>query len=86
MKPALIVFIAAGFANAAIAQETNEGPCAAEPNNEIQTTSSPDPAENADGYGQIVGERGETNSGAQSDDDGDDAYTGDPAYGDCDGR
>ena len=39
---------------------------------------SPDPAENPDGFGQLVGERGETNDG--------DAHSGDPAYGDCDGR
>lgn len=51
-----------------------EGPC---------PVSSPDPAESPDGFGQAVGERGETNSGGT---DGGDAYTGDPTYGDCDGR
>ena len=51
-----------------------EGPC---------PVSSPDPAESPDGFGQAVGERGETNSGTK---DGGDAHTGDPTYGDCDGR
>lgn len=43
---------------------------------------SPDPAVSPDGYGQAVGERGETNADAEEGD----AYTGDPTYGECDGR
>jgi hypothetical protein len=45
-------------------------------------TKSPDPAVSPDGFGQAVGERGETNADVEEGD----AYTGDPAYGDCDGR
>lgn len=49
---------------------------------DCETVKSPDPAVSPDGFGQAVGERGETNADA----DERDAYTGDPAYGDCDGR
>ena len=45
-------------------------------------SKSPDPAVSPDGFGQAVGERGETNAETQEGD----AYTGDPAYGVCDGR
>ncbi|MEP4151199.1 MAG: hypothetical protein ABJL73_07825 [Lentilitoribacter sp.] len=44
--------------------------------------TSPDPAVSPDGFGQAVGERGETNAETQEGD----AYTGDPTYGNCDGR
>jgi hypothetical protein len=66
-------------------EETQHGPC----DTDHVQTQSPDPAENPDGFGQLVGERGETNSNTETDDtvaDGGDAYGGDPAYGDCDGR
>jgi len=65
--------------------ETQLGPCDMD---HIQA-QSPDPAENPDGFGQLVGEHGETNTNTETDDtaaDGGDAHTGDPAYGDCDGR
>lgn len=45
-------------------------------------SKSPDPAMSPDGFGQAVGERGETNAETQEGD----TYTGDPVYGDCDGR
>ena len=49
---------------------------------DVVEIKSPDPAVSPDGFGQAVGERGETNANS---DEGD-AYTGDPVYGDCDGR
>ncbi|WP_299146780.1 conotoxin [uncultured Tateyamaria sp.] len=69
-----------------LAQSDDAGPCTDQHGEHVEQeeTRSPDPAQNVDGYGQIVGERGETNSGTETDDGA--AYTGDPAFGDCDGR
>jgi len=82
---AALIFLATTAMSEQLEDETLRGPCDA---HHIQA-QSPDPAGNPDGFGQLVGERGETNSNTETDDtsvDGGDAYTGDPAYGDCDGR
>lgn len=78
----------------ALTQTNDAGPCAdqhGEQQLQQQETRSPDPAENVDGYGQLVGEQGETNADADNTETDDtaqngDAYSGDPAFGDCDGR
>lgn len=80
-----LVFVATTVMSEQLENETQLAPCETE---HIQT-QLPDPAENPDGFGQLVGERGETNANTETDDiavDGGDAYTGDPTYGDCDGR
>lgn len=89
MKLTYVTAVLIVLASNAVAQDATEGtqagPCAGQP----QQATSPDPAENPDGFGQLVGERGETNANTDTDDtaaDGGDAYTGDPAYGHCDGR
>jgi hypothetical protein len=82
---AMLVFLASN----AVAQDATEGVLAGPCADQSQQATSPDPAENPDGFGQLVGERGETNANTETDGvaaDGGDAYTGDPAYGDCDGR
>ena len=85
MRGFVLAAVMAVFVTDAVAQtETNDtdaGPCA----DQQQQVTSPDPAENPDGFGQLVGERGESNTQTATSDDGD-VYTGDPAYGDCDGR
>ncbi|MEP3783207.1 MULTISPECIES: hypothetical protein [Paracoccaceae] len=48
----------------------------------VEEAKSPDPVISPDGFGQAVGERGDTNADTEEGD----PYTGDPAYGDCDGR
>lgn len=72
----------------ALAQTNDAGPCADQFEDQQLQDKSPDPAINVDGYGQLVGEQGETNAGTQTDDTAQngDAYSGDPAFGDCDGR
>ena len=85
MKLPIIAVLLISTAAQALAQTNEDGPCTDQHGAQVeqQETQSPDPAQNVDGYGQIVGERGETNSGTETNDD---AYTGDPAFGDCDGR
>lgn len=89
MKLTYVIAMLIGLTSTAVAQDAAEdaqaAPCADQP----QQATSPDPAENPDGFGQLVGERGETNANTETDDtavDGGDVYTGDPAYGDCEGR
>lgn len=82
---AVLVFMATAAISEQLEDEAQHGPC----DTDHVQTQSPDPAENPDGFGQLVGERGETNANTDTDDsavDGGDAYTGDPTYGDCDGR
>lgn len=85
MRGSILAAVMAIIVTDAAAQTAEyEGPCSQQ--NADQQVRSPDPAENPDGFGQLVGERGETNSHTKSDDHSGDAYTGDPAYGNCDGR
>ena len=82
---AALTFLATAARSEQLVDETQLGPCHTD---DIQA-KSPDPAENPDGFGQLIGERGEANANTETDGataDGGDAYTGDPAYGDCDGR
>ncbi|MEP4125333.1 MAG: hypothetical protein ABJL98_11515 [Lentilitoribacter sp.] len=74
MKLIALVALFGMFGVALMADTTDLSPC--------EEVTSPDPAVNPDGFGQAVGERGETNADVEEGD----AYTGDPAYGDCDGR
>ena len=74
MKFTVLVALFAVFGAAAMADTGEPSSC--------EEIKSPDPAMSPDGFGQAVGERGETNAETQEGD----AYTGDPAYGDCDGR
>ena len=87
MKLPIIAAVMISLATQSLAQTDDAGPCADQFENQQSQDKSPDPAENVDGYGQLVGERGETNSDAyDTETDHGDAYTGDPAFGDCDGR
>ena len=82
---AALIFVATTAMSEQLEDETQLDP---RHTDDIQA-QSPDPTENPDGFGQLVGEHGETNANMETDDapaDGGDAYTGDPAYGDCDGR
>ena len=74
MKFTVLVALFTVFGAAAMADTAEPTVC--------EEVKSPDPAVSPDGFGQAVGERGETNAETQEGD----AYTGDPAYGDCDGR
>ncbi len=74
MKFTVLVALLTAFGAAVIAETAEPTAC--------EEVKSPDPAVSPDGFGQAVGERGETNAETQEGD----AYTGDPAYGDCDGR
>lgn len=86
MKLSILAAVMISLATQSMAQTNDDGPCADQHGEHAEDYEmrSPDPAQNVDGYGQLVGERGETNTGAETSDG--DAYTGDPAYGDCDGR
>lgn len=82
---AALIFSATTAMSEQLVDETHFGPC----DTVREQAKSPDPAENPDGFGQVVGDRGENNANTETDGiaaDGGDAYTGDPAYGDCDGR
>ena len=74
MKITVLVALFSVFGAAVFAETAEPATC--------EDIKSPDPAVSPDGFGQAVGERGETNAETQEGD----AYTGDPAYGDCDGR
>ena len=79
------IFVATTAMSEQLDDNTQLGPC----DTVFEQATSPDPAENPDGFGQLVGERGETNTNTETDDTtaaAGDAYTGDPTYGDCDGR
>lgn len=89
MRRATLTVILIILATTAISKQLEEGtqlnPCDTD---QIQA-QSPDPVENPDGFGQLIGERGETNTNTETDDTtavAGNAYTGDPTYGDCDGR
>jgi len=82
--PIIAVLLFAG--TEALAQTDDAGPRADQHGAQAKQEEmrSPDPAESSDGFGQIVGKQGETNDDTETNDG--DAYTGDPAFGDCDGR